>query len=304
VAEKEAQTTSEDGADDYYEDENYHPDRAWISAPDEHHYEVLDNSPDAQDLYYLALLDRFADLQTRLRLPAPLSTIELLTSSQPISFPPDTRKAREKWRHVTKNADPNPTQLACMDPESVMELVKLLTECMSSTIKSRIQTKVKRLGGWIWATLARCRDRGELASEEIAELRELGKRAVQLLGYVRRSQSVEVDDQAEKYEGVAMKLDGSRPVASDGGSQPDAAVGNDDEKMQLEQAKAQIAGMLESGHESSTAQIAKAELNDTGVPNIEMDVDKQIRMVLDTTLTIVGEMYGQRDLLEHRDIWE
>ena len=204
------------GADDFYEDENYHPDRAWISAPDEKNYEALDSSPDAQDLYYLALLDRFAQMQTVLRLSAPLSTIELLTSSQPITFPPDAAKAREKWRHATKNYDPNPAQLACMDPESVMELVKLLTECMSGTIKSRVQMRIKRLGGWIWATLARCRDRGELSSEEIAELRELGKRAVQLLDYVRRSQSVEAGDQAGKHEGVAIDLHESMPAEGEG----------------------------------------------------------------------------------------
>jgi regulator of vacuolar morphogenesis len=300
------------GADDLHEDGNYHPDRAWISAPDENTYEALDSSPDAQDLYYLALLDRFAQLQTVLRLSAPLSSIELLSSSQPIAFPPDAAKAREKWRHATKNFDPNPTQLACMDPESVMELVKLLTECMSGTIKSRVHMRVKRLGGWIWATLARCRDRGELSSEEIAELRELGKRAVQLLDYVRRSQSVEAGDQARRREGVAIDLDESMPVEGEGDSPLEAAVGFDgsapleaagDDLLKLEQAKAQMTSMLEVTYQQSAAQIAGGGTDDAEEPIVQTDVDKQIHMLLDTALTIVGEVYGQRDLLEHRDIW-
>lgn len=302
-----------DGTDDYFEDGTYHPDRAWISAPDEMKYETLDDSPDAQDLYYLALVDRFSDLQTLLRKPAPLSTIELLTSSQPISFPPDTVKAREMWRHVTRSSDPNPTQLACMDPESVMELVKLLTECMSGTIKSRVQLRIKRLGEWIWATLGRCRDRGELSSEEIAELRELGKRAVQLLDYVRRSQSVEINEQEGMHEIEGVGLDGSRTLQIEGSFQPETAAGFNsgasfedptDEAMKLEQAKAQVASMLGALDQEGAAQIADERELDAEEPVIDIDVDRQIRMVLDTTLTIVGEVYGQRDLLEHRDIWD
>lgn len=239
--------------------------------------------------------------------------IELLTSSQPITFPPHAAKAREKWRHATENSDPNPIQLACMDPESVMELVKLLTECMSGTIKSRVQMRVKRLGGWIWATLARCRDRWELSSEEIADLRELGKRAVQLLAYIQRSQSVEAGDLAGTHEGVVMDLDESMLVEIEGESPLEAAAEFDgsapleaagDDLLELERAKAQITCMLEATYQQGAAQIAEDGTEDTEEPIIDIDVDKQIRMLLDTALTIVGEVYGQRDLLEHRDIWD
>ena len=312
VAEGESQTLAADEIEDYSEVEDYHPDRAWISAPEGNSYDAAESSPDAQDLYYLAMLNRFAQLQARLRLPAPLSAIELLTSSRPISFPPDAVKAREKWRHVTKTSDPSPTQLACMDPESVMELVKLLTECMSGIIKSRVRVKVKRLGAWIWATLARCRDPGELSSEEVAELRELGKRAVQLLEFVRRSQSVGLDDQTATCDDTAILLDDGMHVGREGGPSFKVAAESDGDEYlgasekdptKLEHAKAQIASMLEASDEDGAAQIGE----ESGLAEevaLEIDVDKQIRMVLDTTLTIVGEVYGQRDLLEHRDIWD
>ena len=311
VAEGESQTWAADKVDDYYEDEDYHPDRAWISAPEENDYDAAERSADAQDLYYLAMLDRFAQLQARLHSPAPLSAVELLTSSRPISFPPDAAKAREKWRHVTKTSDPSTTQLACMDPESVMELVKLLTECMSGIIKSRVQGKVKRLGVWIWATLARCRNRGELSSEEVAELRELGKRAVQLLEFVRRSQSVEMGDQTANDEDAAIHSNDGKQVGRKLGSLSMAAAdskksvhldSSEEDLSMLEHAKAQIASMLDPDGDGA-AQIGENPDSAEGVVR-EIDVEKQIRMILDTTLTIVGEVYGQRDLLEHRDIWD
>lgn len=300
--------------DDLDDNENYHPDRAWISAPDETLSGVVDNSPDAQDLYYLALLGRFAQLQTYLRLPPPLSAIELLTSSQPISFPPDAAKARDKWRHVTKTSDPGPTQLACMDPESVMEVVKLLTEGMSGIVKSRVQMRVRRLGGWIWATLARCRDRGELSSEEIAELRELGKRAVQLLNFSRHSQSVEASYQTGTYDDAAINLDESTQVEVQGESRSGAAFEldqttqpeafDDDDVMKIEQAKEYMTSMLEATNQTRNAQIAEESSGAAEKVNFGIDVDKEIHMILDTAITIVGDVYGQRDLLEHRDIWD
>ena len=61
--------------------------------------------------------------------------------------------------------------------------------------------------------------------------------------------------------------------------------------------------MLEASDEDGAAQIGE-ESGFAEEVALEIDVDKQIRMVLDTTLTIVGEVYGQRDLLEHRDIWD
>ena len=275
------------------DDEYYHPDRAWIAAPSESLREVLDNAPDAQDLYYVSLLERFAKLQASLRTPSPLSAIELLTSSQPISFPPEVPKARDKWRQVTLKDDPVPTQIASMDSVSVMELVKLLTEGMTGTIKSRVRSRVKRLGGWIWATLARCRDRGELSSEEIAELRELGKKAVQLLDFVKRTKTAEVEDVLDSYHEVAIELDQEEP--------PGVKTGEDSE---LEKAKAHVASMIEVTGDDCLVQGVKESTVDVIEEPVEMDGNQQIRMVLDMVITIVGEVYGQRDLLEHRDIWE
>ena len=270
----------DEGWDD---DEDYHPDRAWIAPPSEALEQGYNDAPDAQDLYYVALLERFARLQASLQTPPPLSAIELLTSSQLISFPPEAPKARDKWRHVVLNSDPVSTQLACMDPESVLELVKLLTEAMTGIIESRVRPRVKRLGGWIWATLARFRDRGELASEEIAELRELGKKAVQMLDLVRRTQTVEVEYQTEHPE-----------TASETGKDMGEGAGTDEEP-DLEKAKARMASALDAISDEESHEAAK---------DSTLDASQLIHMVLDTAITLVGEVYGQRDLLEHRDIWE
>jgi hypothetical protein len=291
VAERETQALVRDEADDEYDNEDYHPDRAWVATPIEMLHEDLDDAPDAQDLYYVSLLDCFARIQAQLRIPPPLAAVELLLSSQPISFPPDAAKARDKWRRVTQTSDPSPTQLACMDAESVLELVKLLTEGMSGIIRARVRAKIKRFGGWIWATLARCRDRGELSSEEIAELRELGKKAVKLLEFVRRTKSAEFGSEDGARPDVAIQLD-------------EGEVAEMVEKSELEQAKTRMASVLDMDSNGDATELAKDEVFEDGGVEQEMDVSKLIHMVLDTVITVVGEVYGQRDLLEHRDIWE
>lgn len=291
VAERETQTLVADEAEDEDDTEDYHPDRAWIAAPTGNLQDELETAPDAQDLYYVSLLDRFAQIQAQLRIRPPLSAVEQLPSSQPISFPPDAAKARDKWRRVTQISGPSPAQLACMDPESVLELVKLLTEGISGIVKSRVKSRIGRFGAWAWATLARCKDRGELSSEEIAEVRELGKKAVKLLEFVRRTYSVEIEHEDGAHPDVAIELD-------------EGEIMEPDERSELEQAKARMASVLDVESNGDAIELAEKQVDGDGGVKEEMDVNKQVHMVLDTVITIIGEVYGQRDLLEHRDIWE
>lgn len=217
-----------------------------------------------------------------------------------------------------------------MDMESVLEVVKLLTSLLAGTVRSRSREKIQRLSAWTWGILGKCNDAGQLGSEEISELRELGKRAVGLLvgirdrsGKVYGYQKDEEEEEAEKAEEDVIE-DGlerseedeihvpTRRSADQQITDPTAtamegyseAAPKDNE---LEHAKAVLQARLhlEEQPQLNGTQAKEGEVEeDTSNKLVEMSVDKQVRVLLDMVITIIGEFYGQRDLLEFRDIWD
>lgn len=271
-------------------------------------------APDAQDLYYDSLSTRFNLLRATLRCAPPLSTVEALDSLHPISLPPDSRKAKQHWRYLLGATEPHIVQLACMDPDSVLEVVKLLTGMMKQTIRSREKERITRLGAWTWAVLGKCKDRTELGSEEIADLRELGKRAVGLLVGIRdRTGKAYGDEQPDVIEIQEDEVPTDEAVSDEEELQgKDHCASSDliDEQptAKLEEAKRRLQVALKSLDDcadgpAEAIRNQESEGGDFEISEAGRDVDKQIRTILDMIITVVGEMYGQRDLLEFRDIW-
>jgi regulator of vacuolar morphogenesis len=214
-----------------------------------------------------------------------------------------------------------------MDAETILEVVKLLTGIMAQTVRSRSRDGVWRFGAWVWGVLGKCRDRTELVSEEIAILRELGKRAVKLVGGIREKASKANNDSQElleqEDEDSQDSLVPDEPAAdiaaqNTGDAEfniPNADYGLDepakDERgaAELEEAKNRLKGYFLSAVDvqspSAAAAVSGHAHDPLGVNTAqdEVDVDQQIRVILDMILTVVGDFYGQRDLLEFRDIW-
>jgi hypothetical protein len=219
-------------------------------------------------------------------------------------------------------------QLACMDTESVLEVVKILTGTMAQIARSRSGYKVLRFGAWVWGVLGKCRDRTELGSEEIAVLRELGKRAVRLLMGTRdkTGKAPGAGQEASEREGEGARTStlpdqivaeiapedsqaGYDSSIQKEGLDPNGSTSNEQDSAALEAAKKRLKGSFLSTDdiESPSAAAANGEIdNATGINATEdkLDVDQQIRITLDMIVTIIGDFYGQRDLLEFRDIWE
>lgn len=78
-------------------------------------------------------------------------------------------------------------QLAMMDRTTSLKLLRLLTNDKLAMGGSTIPSE--RLSRWIWGVLARLPDSGELNSEEIGLVRDLGKRAVWLGVVMNQPQS-------------------------------------------------------------------------------------------------------------------
>jgi regulator of vacuolar morphogenesis len=163
------------------------------------------------------------------------------------------------------STDPHPVQLACMAADTVVELVRFLGMQLQKMLRTKDPVKAARVGAWVWAVLGKCQDRGELASEEIADLRELAQLALRLQN---GGQGTTVDDEGEGNE------DGS---VDDGISAGDDAI---------------VTPASNINGEASDQQ------HERGVNR-----QKLLSATLDMIVTVVGEVYGQRDLLDLRTRW-
>lgn len=160
------------------------------------------------------------------------------------------------------SADPHPVQLACMDAETVLGLVRFLNEKLDTWLRYPDEKIVSRVSAWVWAILGKCRDRGELASEEIGEIRELAQGAIRL----------------QEQRKAGTKANGNHESGNSFGEDGDER------------------------NDGSAAVGEGAKIAKEGIDEI-LDRTAMIPMMLDMIITVVGEVYGQRDLLESRIKW-
>ena len=293
--------------DEFEEGGFFHDDEAFVATPDPAARIALSINGllDAQDAYYESLIRRFKQIQAMLQRTPPLSAIETLTSSHPISLPPESERAKQQWRVLLLNQEPQMVQLGCMDMETILELAKLLKSLLANTVRGRSRERIQNLGAWIWGVLAKCDDIGQLRGEEVSELREIGKRAVGLLVGIRDKSGKAYGCDSED-EGEANEEDQEGEVREDEVEKPrldTSASGHGTED--LARAKARLREQLaikenglplEPGDVSTNAKV--------GPDRGGVRVEQQIRMMLDMIITVVGDCYGQRDLLEFRDVWD
>ncbi|KIW99712.1 uncharacterized protein Z518_11125 [Rhinocladiella mackenziei CBS 650.93] len=232
--------------------------------------------PPSQQHYYDSLLAQFKLVQATMRCTPPLRNIQNLQSSQLISFPEGSRKARMQWEAHMLSSDPHPVQIACMDSDTVLELVRFLKRKLHRFLQQRDESGTVRIGAWIWAVLGKCRHPGELSSEEIGELRELAQRAVEIQEGRNEEEDAAGDEDLE-FEGLIEEDAAGRGNA--GGSR--AVVSPLPESME--------AGDTDTQYDQGAKE--------------DLDRARLMRTTLDMIITVVGEIYGQRDLLDLRMKW-
>ncbi|PGH30211.1 hypothetical protein GX50_07038 [[Emmonsia] crescens] len=324
------------------------------------------SASDPQEIYYNILHHRFLLLRSTLKCTPPASVIASLGAQRPISLPRYNKRARAEWERIIQTMDPHMAQLACMDMESVLGLLAIVTRLLSKTVRGGESAQVKRLGAWTWGLLGRCRAVGEMGSEEVGDIRELGKRAARILVKVRESEAVEAKamqgDGFDMEDGEGRKEeveeaeenqergfggreningDGNRdgnqvdelditndvvhtngnitePIIAHGEANGDIITPTDgvDAQDELEAAKARLQERLQLQQtgdkmEARESEIEGEENNDDDEEEGEVvddnesrNVQQYTRAMLDMIISVIGEFYGQRDLLEFRDIWE
>lgn len=134
--------------------------------------------------------------------------------------------------------------------------------------------KRKHMGAWAWGLLAQCREVGQMGSEEVGVLRDLGKKARGILRAIMAG------------------------IAEDG-------LEDDDDEADRSEAEADDAEPVLSIPNPSSDPLAAARqrLLDSLTPSSRDASDETTLATLDMIVTIVGEFYRQRDLLDGRILW-
>lgn len=243
----------------------------------------------------------------------------------------------------------------------VLGLAVLETMLTSVNLEKR-----KNIGAWAWGLLARCREVGQMSSEEVAVLRDLGKKARGIIRGIMagieeegelEEEEVEVNAgerrEGEDDDGKAECRDlASNEVVTSSVEEPPRGeslrstehaqfldhngANNSTESTELPTLSSESSDPLAAArqrlldsiyasspdaHESKTSVAHSAshyglkhQRQDHKLNQAEHEVDHQgtgdderaltIHATLDMIITVIGEFYGQKDLLDGRLLWD
>lgn len=310
------------------EDENLHEEGEASDDEDEQATEKA-----IHDAYFASLMAQYLHLRTLLH-SSPPPTAPRLTAAHPTHVAPFNRKTSTAavWSRHLHASDPHPLQLAAMDKTSVLRLLQIV---LGGKFLRQGYALPERTSRWLWALLARLPARGELTHVEIAWVRDLGRRAV-LLGRSLAEMAALREELAEGGLGVHEGVDGSSsdedveegetaedfeeideqtddPVSSAAEPEQDHTDAKDVTE-EAEEALSEDVAMdiaSDSDADEQRLQDVKSRLlarldEPEPAPEPEQEEAKSrarinMRATLNMILTVAGEFYGQRDLLEFRE---
>ncbi|EKV06955.1 hypothetical protein PDIP_75590 [Penicillium digitatum Pd1] len=291
---------------------------------------------DAQKSYNNLLRHRFLLLRSTLRCSPPAGAISTLDNDHPISLPRKAGSAHKIWRRLLVTVEPRMVQLASMDMDSVLEVLEILARMMSDVVRGDDTQRVRRIGAWAWGLLGKCREVGQLSTRERrtnmrrrggeGEEEEESEDSVVDPSKKEAQQSNLVDDEKDTTEEVQQGSTVQDEDATKQETQPEPTVQSEEETKQAELpeiAEAQDSSMSDASLEESNLEVAKARLqarlqdnsDSVEIPasceeeeaeEEEEDDDNwsiQTHALLDMIITVVGEFFGQRDLLQEREVW-
>ena len=322
-----------------------------------------DQDKDAQEAYYASLAARFTALS------------EILKTSPPRSAPSTTDvyylewKGRRLWLGKLLYTAPTMVLLAHLTQESVLCGIRAVGSLLIPKHLNGERSKI--IGAWAWGLLGRCREVGQMSSEEVGVLRKVGKQAVWLLRRISAGEIIgggkdEVDadvgeedgegEDGEEEEGEEEEEDGDgdgdgeKHSVEDGADSTDILDADDGYSpsidpilpstlrqngnsnahppatvpdTDIEKAKQRLLSTLTNSKTQPDSTDTNAN-NEDGVrspkpasPLTEMrtdggghetdsvvDIKSTIHATLDMLVTVIGEFYGQRDLLDGRLLWD
>ncbi|KAK1712672.1 hypothetical protein BDP67DRAFT_566047 [Colletotrichum lupini] len=283
-------------------------------AEDQYSDAGADSESAIREAYFAAILTRFKRLRRLLHATPPASAVAALHPGSPHDFRVGAfapKSATYKtWSNRLRDADPLPAQLASMDKEGVLRVLRVLLG--GGAFLRRGSDMRERTSRWLWALLARLPERGEMNHVEVGWFGVLAEGLKHQENVAIPKDPVgdgevedgEIDDD-QKSEPMDVSEDGEideGEVAED--EQPPAET--------LEEARARLLAQIDTAaavedapSEAPSEEPIVEEAAHDGEGDSEASDQLRARMNMRATvnmiLTVAGEFYGQRDLLEFRD---
>ncbi|KAG7047006.1 V-SNARE protein [Colletotrichum scovillei] len=341
-----------------------------------------DSESAIREAYFAAILTRFKRLRKLLHATPPASAVAALHPGSPHDFRVGAFAPKSAtyttWSNRLRDADPLPAQLASMDKEGVLRVLRVLLG--GGAFLRRGSEMKERTSRWLWALLARLPERGEMNHVEVGWVRDLGRRAVLMMQSLADMAALRdalegegmdlgvndaVDESSDDEEALGemevAERDGEGSGETSGAETPGQRVGvqlredvaipkdsvsngevedgeiDDDQKSEpmdvsedgeidegevveeepapvetLEEARARLLAQVdtaaavedapsEAPSEEPIVEEAVQDGEDDSEASDQLRARMNMRATLNMILTVAGEFYGQRDLLEFRD---
>ncbi len=312
--------------------ECFYSDGAYVAVPLEGTMDEQfeDSEVDPQETYYTALLERFESLRMTLSTTPPSSAPQIDPTVRSIIGKPRAGP----WKHALFKSRPTPILLCSLPNESTIFGIEVLESLL--TMKNLSGGVRHRLGAWAWGLLGRCRDVSEMDSEDVSVLRGLGKKACALLRRLRAGEELLEDEEGDTKEDSNNNAARNNISGNGGGKGNGDSNDHDDQGDSIHNQAPESALAKEDTHGNDSpgnnstgdSQIEEVSLEETRTrllaglfgadqaplgesedPQVQHESAESVQVsdahaMLDIIVTLVGECYGQRDLLDARLAWE
>lgn len=258
-----------DGEEDEADEEDLIEEDTYIGSPAPHAPEA--DVTDPRYVFTKALKDRFLLQRKHLHINTDATKLVKPGNDSPIFYQEGNQKQYTQWQRVLGTKSPMPAQLRSMSQDTVFRLLALLQE--THLVKGKNIEIVT--SAWIWSLLGRLDDVGSMSNDQVFPLRELGKRVIFLQLHFS---DPETAAQLEALEQQEQSLVTKPQAEAEGANLPSESVN----------AGQGVGAEATTSHAQQTKPVEATE---------------NTLATLDMILVIVGEVFGQRDLLEFRQSW-
>lgn len=200
-------------------------------------------------------------------------SIAALGEKHPITFPAKNNKAHSEWHKILRTSVPQLAQIQAIDEDTVFRLL--------DHIQKHYLVREKEIVGitstWIWSLLARL-DVGSMDNDQVFLVRGFAKRAILVqISFQDSATAKQLEDVAAGENATDEKTPRHNP------EEVDLALDGDES--------------VEAGTQNDGKAGSAAVANNSKARNNTL-------ATLDMIIAIVGDAFGQRDLLEFRQPWQ
>ncbi|KAF7196963.1 hypothetical protein HII31_01881 [Pseudocercospora fuligena] len=260
-----------DPEEDLDEDDYMVEDGTYIGRPDTPVDTAEDDTLDAQRVFTESLKDRFFIQRDQLHTLPSAEKVAALGEHHPISFPQGNNKAYAEWHRLLSSKPPKAAQLQSLDQDSVFNLLSLLQK--TYLVKGRNLRNVT--SAWIWSLLARLDDVGSMSNDQVYPLRELGKKAIFLQLHFSNPEAAAQLETLQQGEAAGHEANGG----------------------------AEISTQYDTDGVATKATERPSSSHSDQSRTFHAVASENTLATLDMILVVIGEIFGQRDLLEFRQPW-